>query len=192
MSKVWVRSAITAAAVCAILGHIIFPNLKIDSVILALLILAVLPWLAALIESAEFPGGWKIKLRDIRVATAQVAEIEKGEQNEGANIKKEGYLSLIEKDPNLALATLRIEIERKLKALIAKHRFPEQTSLAAMIDVLARNNLLAGRCTISGLKELVAVGNRAVHGARVDNKVASWAFENADGYLRFLDRQINA
>lgn len=44
-----------------------FPDLLIkDSATVALLVLVALPWLDALIDMAELPGGWKIKFKEVK------------------------------------------------------------------------------------------------------------------------------
>ncbi|MCF5946695.1 hypothetical protein L2249_25705, partial [Xanthomonas perforans] len=64
----WLKAVISVVAVSAIAVRIAFPEIKIDLVTLGLMIVAVLPWLSELIESAKFPGGWEVKFRDLREA----------------------------------------------------------------------------------------------------------------------------
>lgn len=47
-------------------GHICWPNLKIDGITLGLLILVLIPWMAPLIKSIELPGIGKLELQDIK------------------------------------------------------------------------------------------------------------------------------
>ncbi|KLB48674.1 hypothetical protein, partial [Xanthomonas euvesicatoria] len=51
----WLKAVISVVAVSAIAVRIAFPEIKIDLVTLGLMIVAVLPWLSELIESAKFP-----------------------------------------------------------------------------------------------------------------------------------------
>jgi tetratricopeptide (TPR) repeat protein len=60
---IWLKLLISFIALSAIALRIIFPGIKIDAISIGLIILAFLPWLSELIESAEFPGGWKVKFR---------------------------------------------------------------------------------------------------------------------------------
>lgn len=53
------------AAIAAVL-HMIFPNVVIDNVTIGLLVVAVLPWLLPLLKSMEFPGGWKLEMREMK------------------------------------------------------------------------------------------------------------------------------
>ena len=47
------------------LAHIVWPELKIDAITIALLVIATLPWLAPLVKSIELPGGWKLEFAQI-------------------------------------------------------------------------------------------------------------------------------
>src|SRR5690348_8036711 len=49
--------------------------LSSDTVTLALLVLAVLPWLDSLIKTAELPGGWKIEFRELKIEVARQQEV---------------------------------------------------------------------------------------------------------------------
>jgi len=68
----WLKGVITVTALVAIGLRIYFPDLRIDSVTLGLMVVAILPWLSELIESAKFPGGWEIKFRDLQHAADKI------------------------------------------------------------------------------------------------------------------------
>lgn len=72
-----VRVATSVGALALLLLHLIRPDVRIDSITLGLAVLAVLPWLAVLIESADFPGGWKVKFRELQTEQkAQALDLE--------------------------------------------------------------------------------------------------------------------
>jgi hypothetical protein len=66
------RIFITAAAIVIIIIHLAVPTLLIDSVTLALLVIALLPWLSPIIKSIELPGGFKLELQEIKKELAEV------------------------------------------------------------------------------------------------------------------------
>lgn len=68
----WVKLIISIIALSLIAGRLIWPHINIDAIILGLLIVAILPWLTSLIESAKFPGGWEVKFRDIQAAGQKI------------------------------------------------------------------------------------------------------------------------
>lgn len=60
------RILISAIFIFLIILHLFFPDLKIDSITLAMAVVAMLPWFGRLIESFEAPGGWKFRFREFR------------------------------------------------------------------------------------------------------------------------------
>lgn len=68
MVSFWPGGAISALALVGVAVHLIFPRLKIDAVSLALIGLAVVPWLGPILESIELPGGWRFEFRRVEHA----------------------------------------------------------------------------------------------------------------------------
>ncbi|MEU0840051.1 hypothetical protein ABZ370_11325 [Streptomyces sp. NPDC005962] len=68
-NRAWRRHLIAAAVSCLALGvafaHLVAPDLKIDNVTVALLVIAVVPWLRDLFTSIELPGGLRVEFRDV-------------------------------------------------------------------------------------------------------------------------------
>src|SRR2546425_7369148 len=112
------KLVISLLAIVLVLVRLVFPDLQIDAVTLGLLVLAVLPWLASFIKSAEFPGGWKIEFRDVQAAVAKVTTASSSVIS--SSVTKE--IAAVppsrstpppsDRDPNLVLVGLRIEIEK--------------------------------------------------------------------------------
>lgn len=182
------KLAITIGALILVAAHLIWPSLTIDAITLGLLIVAVLPWLSAIIESAKFPGGWEIKFRDIQAAGQKVVA------SSPAAFKAEltprpSYLEVAETDSNLALVGLRIEIEKRLRALAEKYQVKDNRSVMRVFDELRRQGVF-NESSLSGLQELVMAGNQAAHGARVEANVANWAFDYGPKILATLDAKL--
>ncbi|MFE9171121.1 hypothetical protein ACFYNZ_16615 [Streptomyces kebangsaanensis] len=68
-----IAAVITCSAIGAAIVHMVKPDLKIDAVTAALLAVAVVPWLGALFESIELPGGTKFQYKQL-VDRIQAAE----------------------------------------------------------------------------------------------------------------------
>jgi len=64
-SAMIIRVAITLAAVIMLVSHIFWPNLSIDYVSTVLIVIAALPWLPAILQSAKLPGGWEFTFREM-------------------------------------------------------------------------------------------------------------------------------
>ena len=60
------KMAISLVALVLILLHMGWSEIRIDSITIGLLVLGLLPWLAVLLESAELPGGWKVRFRELQ------------------------------------------------------------------------------------------------------------------------------
>ena len=85
------------------------------------------------------------------------------------------YERIATEDPNLALAGLRIEIERALVLLGASQGI---TATRGPILWIARELTKDGTLpegTVSVLTDLLPLLNKAVHGAQVDQRSVEWA-----------------
>lgn len=106
---------ITLVALLMAIIHVVFPNLTIDAITVFLLVVALLPWLIPLVRSLELPGGWKVEFQELEKARNK-AEKAGLLSSKGRKTKTPSYSfeSILDKDPNLALAGLRIELEKRL------------------------------------------------------------------------------
>jgi hypothetical protein len=211
------KTKIAISAICVLLGtgHLIWPNVNIDLVIVVLLAVAILPWLAEVIRSVEFPGGFKIELQDVKAATEKVTgsraataeysiacsesvtATEKVTVSRAATVgppttpAREENLEFLREvargDPNLALVGLRIEIERRLSQLAQLAQLPAARRSAGVMlrDLVAHEQV--DRQTAAGLGDLIALGNQAAHGAEVSSNAATWALDTGPLILEMLD-----
>jgi hypothetical protein len=184
----WLKVIISICALGVILARMVWPNLKVDVITLGLIIVAILPWLSTIIESAKFPGGWEVKFRTIQSAGRKVIESSKADV-QAAQPPRPAYLEMARSDPNLALAGLRIEIEKRLRFLAEKHRMEVDGSLLRLFHTLRERGVLS-EDSIDGLQDLIMAGNSAVHGAKVEEAVADWAFEYGPQVLAVLDSKL--
>lgn len=75
MAPLGTRLAITVVALLALSIRSSYPNiLPSDSVTFALLVLAAFPWAGYLIHTAELPGGWKLKFRELEKKTNELQD----------------------------------------------------------------------------------------------------------------------
>jgi hypothetical protein len=73
----WVRALgpfLTAGAVVLVVVHLIWPHVRIDSVTLVLLAVALLPWLGPLFKSVELPGGWRFEFQEVKAKVETLAD----------------------------------------------------------------------------------------------------------------------
>jgi len=182
------RQFVTLGALTLALAHLLWPEIAIDAITLVLVVIAIVPWLAPIFKSLEFPGGWKVEFQELQAA-AQRAEqagllAPPRETSTGVDYT---FQRVAEQDPNLALAGLRIEIEKRLVTLAEKHGIDVRgRGIGQLLRVLSERQIL-GHQERSVLADLTGLMNSAVHGATVDRKTSDWAIEIGPRLLRALD-----
>lgn len=187
--ETWLKVGVSVAAVAALVLRLVFPALKIDAVSLGLLTLGVLPWLSSLIKSAEFPGGWKIEFQDVKDAAEKVTGVAPTAIAPAAERPEGKYLLIAQDDPNLALVGLRIEIEKRLRALGQQAGVTRRLPLPRLTEELQERGVLDARAA-GGLKDLITYGNQAAHGVQIAPAAALSAIEYGPSVLAVLDGKL--
>ena len=111
------KIAASIAAGLMIIADLFCPDIEIGASAIVLLIIVFIPWgswswIASLIESAKLPGGWEIKFRNMPQLTSDVVP-----PTDSSPDRTPTLLEVAQFDAELALVYLRIEIERRLRAL---------------------------------------------------------------------------
>ena len=184
---------ISIFAILVAVVHLVWPALTIDSITIALIVIAIIPWLGSLFKSLEFPGGLKVEYHELQKAAdkAKKAGLLKPTLNKKPKKKLEfSYQQISSEDPNLALAGLRIEIEKRLLKIAESHGLEiRKGGVASIARSLKESDLLSGN-EYSALLDIVVLLNSAVHGHKVDVDGANWAFETGNQILQALDEKI--
>ncbi len=168
----------------------IWPELRIDAISVGLMVVAVVPWLAGLFESLEFPGGWKISFRDLSEAAEAFSRSEVDAVPRGGHLVP-SYLEVRGLDPELALVGLRIEIERRLQDLVSLHDVADGRLMSAGAMLSKLQGAGAIPSNIGGaLREVIVAGNAAAHGAELPSGQRDFAFSTGPGILAWLDEAI--
>jgi hypothetical protein len=133
-----IQIGITIVATVFAVIHATCPTIVIDGVTLTLILVAILPWLAPLFKSVELPGGVKVEFQELEKAKERADRA--GLLAETPVIQpttEYSFQTIAEDDPNLALAGLRIEIEKRL-IQIAKSRGIEgdRKSVGRLLQIL--------------------------------------------------------
>ena len=187
-------------ALLILIIRLIWPQIKIDAISLGLIIVAIVPWLSSILESAEFPGGWKIKFRDIQQAGEKITGSEASTltttttttlpQYAQDNSQNLSFIHVMDYDPNLALVALRIEIEKKIREIANIEGLSVNMPLSKLLRQLHEKGILSGN-VFSGLQEVVIAGNKAAHGAKVEPSIANWAFADGPVILGLLEKKLD-
>ncbi len=179
--------------VCLAAAHAVFPTI-IDGITLSFLALAMVPWVAPIIKSLKIPGLGEVELQQLQNAGKAVAEagliVEPTEEKRTEEVP--GYLTVAALDPNLALAGLRIEIERRLGELaVVSGMSPTRApTVRFLLKDLAKHQVIS-RQEREAIGELVQTLDGAVHGAHVGASAASWAMDVGPTILNALDDRIS-
>ena len=100
------------------------------------------------------------------------------------------FVSLAEEDPNLALAALRIEIEKRLRAIAASQGIREDArGLISLIRGLRKVEAISSQDE-SVIRDLIGLLNNAVHGAEVDERSAEWAIDVGPELLAAVEKRL--
>ena len=187
----------TLICISLIIIHGFWPSqFVVDSITIVILIILGLPFLAPFLKTAKVFGkffGAEFEFKDEISATEKLVDssIKKAKEREAlqetAKIPKpptsqfsqftvfdlSNVKELIDDDPVLALAALRIEIEKKLRIAANKFGIPqkEQFSIRTLLDVLVKKEILHPE-QINAIKNIQRMCNKAVHGAEISQEEA--------------------
>jgi len=109
---------------------------------------------------------------------------------QSAAVPEFSFQLMADEDPGIALAGLRIEIEKRLVDLARRHSlsFP-RSGVGRLLAPLKDRGLLSAE-EASVLADMVGLLNSAAHGRDVDHKVAKWAMDAGPRLLVALDRRL--
>jgi hypothetical protein len=183
------RSWVTLGALTLALVHVVFPTLAIDAIALVLVVVAVVPWLAPLFKALELPGGWKVEFQELQKVAAKADDA--GLLSPPAAPEVEyAFQAVADRDPNLALAGLRIELEKRLVRLAQLHDVgTRMQGMARLLGELARRGILS-EDEESVLSDLVHLLNAAVHGASVDPRATEWAMDVGPQLIQSFEEKL--
>jgi hypothetical protein len=189
----WMRWAISIGAAVVAIAHLLWPGVAIDGVTATLLLVVLLPWLQPLFKSLELPGGVKVEFQELEsVARRAEAAGLLAAPSSPEQAPKYSFLQVATTDPNLALAGLRIELERRLEHLARSRGANDAPSgIGNLLRYLNLRQLIGG-AERAVLSDLVALLNAAVHGATVDSQAAEWALEIGPRILQALEERASS
>jgi len=199
----WAQIALSVAILALIILHVVLPKLAIDSITVTFLVLLLIVWVLPWIKSFKIPGGTEIQMREVEKAQESLAKVDLPRRPQpptnltitaidGVELDKSSLRDqLLDQDPNLALASLRIEIEKRLRELAAKRGIFVQKIAGVMqvTQILRQRGALDPKLD-SSLLEIIALCNRAVHGAMVETEVARRTVALGEDLLSVLDNLI--
>jgi uncharacterized protein YecT (DUF1311 family) len=196
-TKKKLKIIISIVAGLAALTHILFPAISIDLITVALLAIAVVPWLETLFKSVELPGGVKLEFQELEKIAKDAKEVglitSHNTEDLGidTNTKPSYYfVEIAEKNQELALVSLRIEIEKRLRDIAAKYDVEtKRYSVIKLIELLDSKNILTPKET-EVLKNIISVLNKAAHGVEYDYRNTQWVIDNGVEIVDGLENKV--
>ncbi len=179
------RWIIFSIGIALIIVHGFWPNtFKVDLISMSILFILSIPFVAQFLRKAKFPGAefeFKDEIRETQKLVQSSVEKAKEAENAGEakilqfeTFKLSAIRELLDSDPVLALAALRIEIERKLKLVVNFLKIPnkERYPISKMIEAIKKRELLSYD-QISALQNIIKMCNEAIHGSLVSKEEAT-------------------
>lgn len=147
----------------------------------------------AAIQEAQTPGGWEIEFQELEKAKERAEKAGLLTPAPAGEFPSAAYSFQVvaDEDPNLALAGLRIEIERRLVQFAEADGVDRPRKSAGLLLRLLADRQLISQEQTSVLSDLLALLNQAVHGATVPKAAAEWAIQVGPKLLRTLDERIS-
>jgi len=182
--------------------HGFFPDkFSIDNSILLIYFISSIPFIAQFLKEANLLGAKFIFKEEIRKTgklinvsgTSRIKTnvsgsltILKSKELDLDNVRK-----LLDSDPALALAALRIEIEKNLQSIAGKLDLPikEKRSIAEIIVNLKRKEIFSHEQVLV-LRKIIQMCNKAIHGTAISKGESREIISLTEKFYRTLEKSI--
>lgn len=192
-----ISGAISLLMIVFALIKLFASNAQFDHQVVILLMLAAGPWLLPLIKSIRLPGGMKIELWEISDREAITEQANNFDIfSEGAEIQalrpKYSFWDIAATNPKMAIASLAIEIEDRLRTMDASARDNlGDLELKEILLALWKGKRLRYE-EISFIEDVMAVFASAMDSksAKFEYCSVNWALQIGSRILHCLDRRM--
>lgn len=190
-SKYLPKIAFFAILILLVLHVFSLNFIKIDNTTILLLVLLILSPFASSIKKIKW-GDLEAEIRsnEVKKIEKEVKELPKPE--EGYPYYKIQHVSdkihlVLESDHILALANLRIEIEKLLNKILTlrQKKYQNKLSVGHIVQILEKENLV-NKSVLGPIKEVISLCNRAIHGEEVREEDAYSIIETGLDLLDIL------
>ena len=189
-----------SAGIILIFLHGFFPSqFIIDNSIILIYFISSIPFIAQFLKEVSIFGA-KFKFKNeiriteelfnmfgtSRIRTEVDASLAIVKSKDLDDVRK-----LLDSDPVLALAALRIEIERNLKSIAKRLDFPirEKISITEILVHLERKEIFSHDHVLI-LRQIIKMCNKAIHGVAISKDEAKEIIFLAEKYYRTLENII--
>ncbi len=147
-----------------------------------------LPWVLPILKRLELPGvtmEFDHQIADVKKKSEEAGITPVSEHND-APTDRFDYQYLVDSDPNLALAALRLDLESKLRTIVPDALNPRHRGIRPMLHTLVQCGRLT-REQEAVILQLTSLLNEAVHGELVERYSLHQAIDIGRGILQVLD-----
>lgn len=155
----------------------------VDTFSVVILFILFIPFVAQYLRKAKFPGA-EFEFKDEIRETEKLVQlsVEQAEKSVSTGEKKtlpfetfklSAAKDIFDSDPVLALAALRIEIEKKLSLLIKSLNLNirDVWSVSKLIEIIEKRALLSSE-QVGALHKIINMCNKAIHGSDISKTEA--------------------
>ena len=150
-----------------------FPNIKIDSTTIILVLMIFVPWFIKYLKSFELTGIGKVELITKEEKDKLDTKMEEVAVTNTNNIN-DRYFNL--EDPKLSLAALRIDIEEKLNKIAQENYINVHTyGIIRLSSELHKKGLIDNN-EYAILRDIIGILNKAVHSKLDEYDIKSYNY----------------
>ncbi|MCB2200368.1 hypothetical protein KQI63_13250 [bacterium] len=171
----------------------VFPTIEVNSSVLIIVVIAILPWLNPIFKSIELPGGFKFEFQQLKEVEKKV--IDSGLIETSSNNPKEkrhiySFEHVTNSDPTGYILGLSIELRSKLQMLAASWDITtDNRHITDLTNDLYEKNILNNN-EREAINDIIPVLQKAMHSDHSDNRTFDWVKEFGPKILRSLDNRM--
>lgn len=194
-AKQTLKIIITITAVGLATVHIIFPKINIDNITVILIGMALIPWVEPLFKSVGLPGGISFRFQELEILENEAKKAglitPDDYNNESVTLSPDyEFLEIADKNPELALPSLRIEIEKKLRSIATSNKIiTANLSATGILKQFEQKNIL-NQNESSVLKKMLSFLDKAANETVNKKRLSDWVLENGPSIIKNLEKKI--
>jgi hypothetical protein len=194
-AKQTLKIIITITAIGLAVVHIIYPKINIDNITVILLGMALVPWVEPLFKSVMLPGGISFDFQELTTLEKDAKKAGlitlDNYNNESVSLASEyEFLEIADKNPELALTSLRIEIEKKLRQLATSNNIHTANfSATGLLEQLEQKKIL-NQNESAVLKKMLSLLNKAAHTTVNEERLTNWVHKNGPSIINNLEKKF--
>lgn len=188
-----IQILVTIGAIALYTIHYVEPKISLDFTTLVLLSIFALAWIIPMLK-LEIPSNLKMQFHDLEKITGSLENVgllnskEESSEHENMNADNPWHI-MTNADSNLALATFRIELEKKLRQLAAENNISFQDMDAKELCRQLRDKGVITRdenVVLIDLIDILTSSMRMEHAESTD-KILQWVMKVGPKLLLTLD-----